>query len=419
MIGYCLPALALSITLVLTGVFGAATPGLAQVPAIDIDVFYIDPGDPGGSTAQDRGDTAASFDGNVASFSYLTASGTTAPQRIGIDLAIETDVSRLRVSKRSDVDGLGDPVDHVDLQLLFTSDSGPLEQRSYLPVTGLTNGYSGGELIDAVAVNPADATVDDDMHDFDTFGWYSLTFDTTPATGIALEFVRDPDDDVDFNHYATNEFELYHGNSPKTIVGHQLFSAAQPGVIASNTRLDVGNVIDGDVDTSSFLTPSGTTWPNTVAVDLGQPWLVGRIRVAKEGDTDGIGGIDNMDLEILVSVDSGPLQARFYQPVSGLQSGFGATEAIVADTVDPAGSVDNDRHDFLTDGWYSLTFDATPATAVAIRFDRDAGDPQPFVHYWTREIEVHSVPEPSLDLLLAIGVLALWTRRRISGVGRP
>jgi hypothetical protein len=417
MIGYRRPTLVVLSGLALSASLIATNSSLAQVPVTDIQVFFIEPGDPGGSTAQDRGDTAVSFDGDVNSFSFLTASGTTAAQRIGIDLGTPMDVTRLRVNKRSaNVDGAGDPLDHVDLQLLFTADSGPLEQRSYAPVAGLTNGFSGSELINAAAVNSANATVDDDMHDFGADGWYSLAFDVTSATGIALQFVRDPSDDLNFNQYPVNEFELYNGASPKTIVGNQLFSAPQPDTAVSNNRGDELNAIDGDVDTSSYLTPSGTTEPNTVALDLGQSQPVNRIRVAKFGDSDGLGDLDNMDLEILVSMDSGPLQDRIYRSVSGLQSGFDGVELIVADAVDPDGSVDNDRHNFPTDGWYSLTFDAVLARAVAIRFSRDAADSQPFVHYRLREIEVHDIPEPSSSLLLMAGVIALWTSRRLSGV---
>jgi hypothetical protein len=380
MIGYRRPTLVVLSGLALSASLIATNSSLAQVPVTDIQVFFIEPGDPGGSTAQDRGDTAVSFDGDVNSFSFLTASGTTAAQRIGIDLGTPMDVTRLRVNKRSaNVDGAGDPLDHVDLQLLFTADSGPLEQRSYAPVAGLTNGFSGSELINAAAVNSANATVDDDMHDF-------------------------------------GADELYNGASPKTIVGNQLFSAPQPDTAVSNNRGDELNAIDGDVDTSSYLTPSGTTEPNTVALDLGQSQPVNRIRVAKFGDSDGLGDLDNMDLEILVSMDSGPLQDRIYRSVSGLQSGFDGVELIVADAVDPDGSVDNDRHNFPTDGWYSLTFDAVLARAVAIRFSRDAADSQPFVHYRLREIEVHDIPEPSSSLLLMAGVIALWTSRRLSGV---
>ena len=46
-------------------------------------------------------------------------------------------------------------------------------------------------------------------------------------------------------------------------------SALQPDTVVSNNRGDELNAIDGDVETSSFLTPSRTSTPNTVAVDVG------------------------------------------------------------------------------------------------------------------------------------------------------
>ncbi len=166
-----------------------------------------------------------------------------------------------------------------------------------------------------------------------------------------------------------------------------------------NNRGDEDNAIDGNINTVSFLTNAGELNPNIAALNFGTTVFVNRIRVAKQGDTDeasnsGIPGqepLDNMDLTILFSTDSGPLESRTYQAVSGLTNGFQGTELINADTVNSFdGTVDNDHHDFTNDGgFYSLTFNPVSATAIAIRFARDAGDTQDFTHYSAFEIEVY------------------------------
>ena len=94
---------------------------------------------------------------------------------------------------------------------------------------------------------------------------------------------------------------------------------------------DIMNAIDGDLETVSFLTNSSEPNPNNVAVGFGSSTLVNRIRVKKNGDTDqagdasgapGLAPIDNMDLTILYTTDSGPLESRTYQAVTGLTNGF-------------------------------------------------------------------------------------------------
>ena len=63
----------------------------------------------------------------------------------------------------------------------------------------------------ATGVNSADATVDNDHHEFATSGYYSLSFDYVSATGVALQFARDAGDPAQFTHYAVFEFEAYRG----------------------------------------------------------------------------------------------------------------------------------------------------------------------------------------------------------------
>ena len=371
-------------------------PNLATITGIA--VFRDVPGSDGG-VDNTRSDSHLAFDGNSGTWSYLTPAFTDTPQMLAMDLGSLTNLNRIRVDKFGDTDGAGGssgtpgiaPVDQMDLQLMFTTDAGPLSTRTFLPVTGLTNGFGGVELIDADSV--AGSLVDNDRHE----GVYSLTFDTVAATGLALMFSRDAGDTQDFTHYRAREIELFDDALQRAVVDHQVFTPPTPGSTELNGRGDEFAAIDGVLGTSSFLTPSGTTEPHTVALEIGQGEIVDRLRIAKQGDLDGtsagapgIEPIDNMDLEILYTTDNGPLEQRTYLPVRNLISGIGGSEQIDADNVDPlTASVDNDHHDFATDGWFSLTFDAVEATALAVRFARDADDSASWVHYQTLEFEIY------------------------------
>ena len=175
-----------------------------------------------------------------------------------------------------------------------------------------------------------------------------------------------------------------------------------------HNRVDEARAIDGNLRTRTFLTPTGTVGPHLAALDLGSLERIERLRVLKFGDIDaapgsgapGLGNFDNMDLQILFSTDTGPLNTRTFHPVSGLTNGFRGTELIIAGAVHPEdATVDNDHHHYTSGGWYSLSFDAVEATALAIRFDRDADDSRPFVNYRVWEMSVHAAPplEPEGD----------------------
>jgi len=60
-----------------------------------------------------------------------------------------------------------------------------------------------------------------------------------------------------------------------------------------------------------------------------------------------------------------------------------------------------------------LTFQEVAATAIAIRFERDANDPQPFTHYPIHEFEAYDVigqtPAPSLGIVgSASSIIVSW-----------
>ena len=213
-----------------------------------------------------RGDEDKAIDGETGTWSFLTPSGTTGERIAAVDLGGSEQVNRLRVAKWGDTDDGGSgagapgiaPIDNMDLQILFTTDTGPLESREYAPVGGLTNGFGGTELINADAVNAVDATVDNDHHDFSADGWYSLTFDAVDATGLAILFSRDAGDSSPFTHYRTFEIEVHRvspatlpgdANNDRQVTGADLISVQQHfGTIDPNLPTDGMFLGDADDD---------------------------------------------------------------------------------------------------------------------------------------------------------------------------
>ena len=387
---------------------------------------------PGGIwVSSSRGDEGWAIDSNLGSWSYLTPGGTIGTQTVALDLGASRTVDAIRVAKWGDCDatgagspGLGD-IDSMDLRILYTADTGALGTRSYSIVSGLSNdatepivtGLSGGSAGPS-GVFAATATVGNDNHDYATNGHYRLNFDAVDATAVAIEFAKDAADVHPFSHYRTFEFQVNEQPPPPPLPNLFTPSALQVFRVdtgADNTRAGAADAIDGNTGTWNFLTPSNTEGAQIVALDLGGSRLVDAIRVAKIGDTDGGGGdpIDNMDLQILFTTDTGELRLRSYSAVSGLASS--AIEPITADAVNSAGAtVDNDRHDFGTDGWYTLEFDAVNATAIAIRFARDPGDPRTWTHYPTYEFELNEavpIPEPGGLGLIGLALLAVRKTR--------
>ena len=206
-----------------------------------------------GATGQvnNRGDELNAIDGNVNTWSFLTPAFTTGPHLAAFDLESLQSIERIRVAKQGDTDQAGSgsgtpglaPIDSMNLQILFTTDTGPLNQRNYRPVSGLTNGFAGTERIEAAGIDPENATVDRDVHNFATDGWYSLTFDTVEATGLAILFSRDSGDTAAWTHYPINEIQARGlGGALVAITDVEVFqpppTASLPAPI--NTALSLG-----------------------------------------------------------------------------------------------------------------------------------------------------------------------------------
>jgi hypothetical protein len=139
-----------------------------------------------------RADAALAIDAKLETSSCLAAGFTQGDQRALFDFGGLKAVNRLRAAKIGDIDALPGS-DVMDLVVLYSSDSGPLRDRTYHAVSGLQNGYLGLELIKAATVN-ADGRIENDTHDFAADGWYSLTFDVVNATALALHLHRDAAD---------------------------------------------------------------------------------------------------------------------------------------------------------------------------------------------------------------------------------
>ncbi|MEX0586070.1 MAG: lamin tail domain-containing protein, partial [Pirellulales bacterium] len=330
---------------------------------------------------------AMSIDNNLATYGLPSVANNTQPILVGLDLNGAHEVDRLRVARQtlfncncSDVDGLNASYnDNVDLEILWTADTGPLRSRTYQPVSAMTNGSGGAELLNADAVN-ANGTISRDHHASTVNGqWWSVTFNPVNATALAVRVSRSSGEPSNRVFYPVAEYEAYRsvvetsptGNIP--IVAIDQF--AGPGGIDRDAN-DAAAAIDGNLLTVANLTTAGTDrshGPQRVAVDLGAATLLNRLRVFKNGDLDGVTELANWpdltDLRILYTTDAGPLDQRTYLPVSQLTSGYNGAEPIKSTLVEYAtGRVHEDRHDGLAEGYYSLTFAAVAATGLAIEF---------------------------------------------------
>jgi hypothetical protein len=370
----------------------AGTSSLAQLPIQDIQLFNATALP---QTDTNRGDQANSIDGDLGTFSYLTPSFAIGDRFAGLDLGSATSINRLQVTKYSDVDGAGSPVDPMDLQLLYTTDTGPINARHYQPVTGLTNGYLGTEQIVADSVNSADATVVKDI----TNGTYSLTFDSVSATGLALKYTRDPSGDYIENYYPTAEFKPMNGTTPHAASGIDIWRPAMParsvnvarGTMFGALPTDQDFAIDGDTNTWTYLTRSFTDSPTAITLDLGGATAVNRIRVDKvSNQVTGEGFVVPMDVQILYTTDTGPMNQRTFHPVSGLHNGYGGTELIHADSVDSStATVHKEIAQFSTDGWFSLTFGEVNATAIEYLISKPDGSVNQYVNYPIAEFQLY------------------------------
>lgn len=371
-------------------------PSVNRLPLSGIDVWYS-----GSGASGNRGDGHLAIDGRTDTFSYLTEPSGTGPYRIGLELdGGPTRVNRLRVAKEEDADGTGYPVDNMDLEIYYTTDTGPMANRSWHRVSGLQSGFRGIEKITADSVDP-DGFVDNDHHDFETSGYYSLTFEAVNATAIAINVSRDAVDPQNYVHYPSFEIELHYEPGIDISAARLPFDDIQvwyPSDLSNQNRGDQQLAIDGTVGTFSYLTPGAGAGPYQVGVNLRDGrQRVNRLRVAKRADVDGVGAaIDRMDIDVYYTTDIGQMSLRTWRPVSTLRSGFQGKESLSARKVDSNGHIFEETHDYLTEGYYTLMFDAVDATGFSFVLNRSVNDSRNYTHYPIYEIEAHY--EESADL---------------------
>lgn len=178
---------------------------------------------------------ANAIDGNLSTFTWTTpAFNSVAPSYLGVSFAASASISRLRLYKDNDSGGAGPVAKNLTIEYTTSPASTPLSQRTWIPVTGLTNGFQGTELMIATAVN-SNGTVSADNHDSAKNGWASLSFNAVSATGIRVGFSNVTS--LAQNHYRVYEFEVYGGGT--TGVGATGTVTVTPSTVARGGQVTV------------------------------------------------------------------------------------------------------------------------------------------------------------------------------------
>jgi len=149
-------------------------------------------------------------DGNTATYTWSTAgSNFQNPSFLGVQFAGTITVDGIRLWKDNDGGG-GASVKNLTIQ--YTTDASPnVGGGTWQNVSGMSNGYLGGELLQCTTFN-ANGTVIGDIHDSvnDGHGWATLRFDRITATGVRIGFSTA---DASTNHYKVHEFQLFKINT--------------------------------------------------------------------------------------------------------------------------------------------------------------------------------------------------------------
>jgi putative heme-binding domain-containing protein len=142
-------------------------------------------------------------------------------------------------------------------------------------------------------------------------GFYSISFDPVPgATGIELEWANESG----FKHWTVREIEAYSNFETRIdIVAGNIV----PGPVRTSNNV-FANAFDGDIETFTYTTESGTTRvPQRTLLDL-EPGshTLDRIRI---NDVAGNGTNGRMkQITVRVTTDAGALTARKYVDVANL-----------------------------------------------------------------------------------------------------
>jgi hypothetical protein len=174
------------------------------------------------------------------------------PAYIAVSFGQMMQVDRIRIFKDTDGTGYSPPTyTEKNLEILFTTDGGPLELRRWTRVTGLASGFGGTEIFQADSVD-ADGYVWGDKHDsvYSGHGWGSLVFDPVVATGVAIHF-ETPDEWSVWEHYKLHEVEVYGAIAtgiPAAAVEKPCIHANYPNPFAPSTTISYSVPRPGMVD---------------------------------------------------------------------------------------------------------------------------------------------------------------------------
>ncbi len=147
------------------------------------------------------------IDGSTSTYTWTTEAFASArPSYLGIGFAAAASVNRIRLFKDNDSGGAGPVAKDLVIEYTTSPPSTPLASRTWQPVSGLTNGFSGSEMLTATTVN-SNGTVAADNHNSLVSGFASLTFNAVNATGIRIGFSNVTT--LSQNHYRVYEIEAY------------------------------------------------------------------------------------------------------------------------------------------------------------------------------------------------------------------
>lgn len=178
---------------------------------------------------------ANAIDGNTSTFTWTTPSGNvTQPSYLEAGLASIATVSRIRLFKDNDSGGGGPLAKNLTIDYTATDASVPLANRTWIPVTGLANGFNGTELMTATAL--ANGAVIGDNHNSLVSGWASLTFAPVNATGIRIGFSNPAGSNYPNVHYRVYELELYGAGGSSPASSTITFGQTVNGALSTTTR---------------------------------------------------------------------------------------------------------------------------------------------------------------------------------------
>ncbi len=240
--------------LVVLAVLSTAYAVKTEVPLTGVDAFYSSDQ----NNNRNRGDMGFLIDDNEATSSYSTGGFTDLQTIIAFDLGGSHTINQFRLFKvTANIDGTGTVVDHPNLEILVSADTGALYTRSYYRVSGLINGDQGSELFTAVSVN-SDGTIIGDTSDNK---WCTVTFDPATVTAVAFSVVRPVTDDWPFVHFPMTEVEAYYDTS---LIPPQA-SGPVPADGATDVAVTTGLGWVAGIDTASQTVSVGTD-PNALTV---------------------------------------------------------------------------------------------------------------------------------------------------------